>query len=72
LWGVPEIAIRLKDSTAKCLIFHGLTGRILISKAFLNVRPARLSLIAAGLANQGRFLRSGGRSATMESIFFRE
>jgi hypothetical protein len=32
--GVPEIAIRLKDSTAKCLISHAIGWWILIRRHF--------------------------------------
>ena len=70
--GVPEIAIRLKDSAAICLISHAIWLADINSKAFLNVRAARLSLIAAGSANQGGFLHSRGPSATIENLFFRE
>ena len=34
LWGVPEIAIRLKDSAAKCLISHAIGRRSLIRRHF--------------------------------------
>ena len=70
--GRPEIAIRLKDSAAKCLISHAIWLADINWKAFLNVRPARLSLIAAGSRNQGPFLRFSGPSATIENLFFRE
>ena len=34
VWGVPEIAIRLEDSAAKCLISHVIGRRTLIRKHF--------------------------------------